>query len=567
MQQFSTIAILEQICQTKLKKLEQKGMNLGYDMPNAREFPIIKPALLNDTTQPLIIAEIKRNSPAKGHISTITNPTQLAQTYLTQGANAISVLCEEDYFHGSLLDLYAVKKALPNACILRKDFIIHKDEVAVSYYFGADMVLLIAALFMDKKQEFCEIYEELLAYNLTPLIEIHNLEEWRLICDMDLSRAIVGINTRNLKTFVINKMDAMKLRAQMPSDIAVLFESGIQSYYDGYMAGASGFQGILCGSFLVQNLDTDSKQDSPKAQTLEALINSFCFGAQKPIFATLLRRFHAKNAKRNDDFKRKSNESTSIPLVKVCGINNLEFLQASFSHADLLGFILTQRSARYVDKAFLRKAGEIYGAHFAAQGQYMPLRVGVVTKECVEYGMECLAEGLIDCLQFHDIPLSFFAENSNLESGSNESESYGAYPLESFINVSEMGAFPCYFGVNSLNLMANYMPNPMNQATTNTPPITLAQKRQPQAHFALWDSSGGRGMDIDCTQIQTFVQEYPILRGNLWLAGGIAKENLAAIIELSPMLIDICSGFEDSPGHKSIAKLNDFMECLGNLCE
>ena len=253
--QIDGIEILTQICETKKRKMQEKGISLGYDLPQKREFPLICPTLLNDRTAPFVIAEVKRKSPTKGHISTITEPTKLAQIYINQGANAISVLCEEDYFQGSLQDLYAIKRAFPQACILRKDFILHKDEARVSYLFGAAMVLLIVALFVDDMESFCAIYDELLAYNLTPLIEIHTLAEYNLIKDLNLEKAIVGINTRNLKTFQINKMEAMKLRAQIPKHIPVIFESGIQSEYDSFMAGSGGFQGILCGSFLVEQLD------------------------------------------------------------------------------------------------------------------------------------------------------------------------------------------------------------------------------------------------------------------------------------------------------------------------
>ena len=129
-------------------------------------FQSIRPTLLNDRTAPFVIAEVKRKSPTKGHISTITEPTKLAQIYINQGANAISVLCEEDYFQGSLQDLYAIKRAFPQACILRKDFILHKDEARVSYLF-VDMVLLIVALFVDDMESF--VPQMMNEPNLTPI--------------------------------------------------------------------------------------------------------------------------------------------------------------------------------------------------------------------------------------------------------------------------------------------------------------------------------------------------------------------------------------------------------------
>lgn len=560
-QQFNGIEILTQICETKKRKMQEKGVSLGYDLPHNRTLPLISPTLLKDKTTPFIIAEVKRKSPTKGHISTITEPTKLAQLYIEQGANAISVLCEEDYFQGSLKDLHAIKTAFPHACILRKDFILHKDETRVSYLFGADMVLLIVALFVDDMESFDIIYKELLAYNLTPLIEIHTLHEWNLIKELNLQRAIVGINTRNLKTFQINKMEAMKLRAHIPKHIPVIFESGIQSEYDSFMAGSSGFQGILCGSFLVEQLDKEyvypktnkhldsnnyttepsihqtmlKDQDSSNAaisqnNIIHGLKEAFNIGMNKTIIATLLQRFYAKNS----STKKKSYK----PLVKVCGINDIAFLQESLKYADLLGFILTSRSVRYVDMTFLQEAQKIYHAH----ADSMPLRVGVVTNECIEIGIKYLEQGLIDCLQFHDVPTSFCIESAIAK---DTHSFYGPYPLHTLYAKLNTKFLSFYPSINYKEL--------------------LHVEQGLQTHFALWDSSAGGGCDVDIAAIQEFITKHKVLQGNLWLAGGISTKNLQNILTLQPMLIDICSGFESSRGKKNISALKEFFTLLDNL--
>lgn len=536
MQQQNGMEILKQICDTKRMKLQEKGMNLGYTLPKERALPLIKPILLSDKTKPFIIAEVKRKSPTRGHISTITEPKTLVKTYLEQGASAISVLCEEDYFKGSLLDLYAIKEAFPQACILRKDFILHKDEARVSYLFGADIVLLIAALFVDDMESFCEIYNELLAYQLTPFIEIHTLQEWNLIKKLNLEKAIIGINTRNLKTFQINKMDAMKLRTQIPKHIPVIFESGIQSNYDGFMAGSSGFQGMLCGSFLVEALDNKNSSNLAKSNqsVLQNLIKAFKLGSKKQIFSKLLQRFYAKNQNTNNFHK---------PLVKACGINNLDFLQASFLHADMLGFILTKKSVRYVDRAFLQEATKCYEEYAKHKQQdSMILRIGVVTNECVDIGKEYLKEGLIDCLQLHDMPISFCFDKP-LEC--NTESNYGTYPIETFYNLLDEGILPFYPTINYKELLDT------NEAL--------------QTHFCLWDSSAGSGENLDIAKIQTFIAKHATLQGNLWLAGGISQVNLKDMLTLEPMLLDICSGFESARGEKSIAMMQEFFALLDSL--
>lgn len=544
--QIDGIEILTQICETKKRKMQEKGISLGYDLPQKREFPLIYPTSLNDKSAPFVIAEVKRKSPTKGHISTITEPTKLAQIYINQGANAISVLCEEDYFQGSLQDLYAIKRVFPQACILRKDFILHKDEARVSYLFGADMVLLIVALFVDDMESFCAIYDELLAYNLTPLIEIHTLAEYNLIKDLNLQKAIVGINTRNLKTFQINKMEAMKLRAQIPKHIPVIFESGIQSEYDSFMAGSGGFQGILCGSFLVEQLDKkeaflessgdlvlsyniDSKH-IPHYSIIHGLKQAFSIGANKAIFSTLLQRFYTKNHSMQKECYK--------PLIKVCGINDLEFLKESVKYADMLGFILTPKSMRYVERKFLQEAQKVYDTHKDS----MPLRVGVVTHECVEVGVKYLEEGLIDCLQLHDMPISFCIESEIVK----DIESfYGPYPLHTLYARLNAGLLPFYPSINYKEL--------------------LHVEKGLQTHFALWDSSAGSGCDIDIVAIQDFLAKHKTLQGNLWLAGGISAKNLQTILTLNPMLLDICSGFESQKGKKSIPSLKEFFDLLDSL--
>lgn len=544
--QIDGIEILTQICETKKRKMQEKGISLGYDLPQKREFPLIYPTLLNDKSAPFVIAEVKRKSPTKGHISTITEPTKLAQIYINQGANAISVLCEEDYFQGSLQDLYAIKRAFPQACILRKDFILHKDEARVSYLFGADMVLLIVALFVDDMESFCAIYDELLAYNLTPLIEIHTLAEYNLIKDLNLEKAIVGINTRNLKTFQINKMEAMKLRAQIPKHIPVIFESGIQSEYDSFMAGSGGFQGILCGSFLVEQLDKkeaflESSGDLVLSYNIDSkhilhysiihgLKQAFSIGANKAIFSTLLQRFYTKNHSMQKECYK--------PLIKVCGINDLEFLKESVKYADMLGFILTPESMRYVDRKFLQEAQKAFNTHKDS----MPLRVGVVTHECVEVGVKYLEEGLIDCLQLHDMSISFCIESEIVK----DIESfYGPYPLHTLYARLNAELLPFYPSINYKEL--------------------LHVEKGLQTHFALWDSSAGSGCDIDIVAIQDFLTKHKTLQGNLWLAGGISAKNLQTILTLKPMLLDICSGFESQKGKKSIPSLKEFFDLLDSL--
>ena len=232
----------------------------------------LNPPNLNDK---LIIAEIKRASPSAGQISTINNPSALAESYLQGGASAISVLCEESYFKGSLEDLQNVKHAHPHACLLRKDFITEIAQIKESYDFGADMVLLIAACFMGEENggfaQLKSLYEECLRLGITPLVEVHNACEADFIAP--LNARLIGINARNLRTFKIDKILAYnllpKIRAQNPQ-ARVIFESSLHCSFDGFVVGNLGFDGILCGSYLVRT-------PNPK-QALQGLKNALKVG-------------------------------------------------------------------------------------------------------------------------------------------------------------------------------------------------------------------------------------------------------------------------------------------------
>ena len=579
---FSSIKILDDICQKKYQKIQRVGVSFGYTVPNHRIFPIVKPKILDNKNASLIIAEVKRASPTQGRISDITNPLGLVEMYLKQGADAISVLCEEDYFKGSLLDLLNIKRTFPSACILRKDFIIMKEEIAISYLFGADMVLLIMAIFDNQLQKFQDIYNEVLSYNLTPFIEIHNIEEWNLISQIDsLDKAIIGINCRDLKTFEINKMNAIKLRAKIPSYIPIIFESGIKTCYDSFIAGNSGFQGILCGSFLVHSFDSiesnlhrDStlkqKQKSEKVRNQRSIVSlsnkhssdtvsqnydkdsqalmyikdAFIQGtSSKHIYYLLAKKLYDNN------ITLKPAQINKIkPLVKVCGINNIYFLQAAMCQADMLGFILTDKSPRYVKEDFLVQARTIIRE---SKGDAMPLCVGVVTQECLPIGLKLLKNDLLDCLQLHDMPICFYGQNLERCLGQSEDLWYGDFNL-SHCNAKELGfhqnMFPFYSSCDISQISCEEQKDYKELLT----------------HFILWDKSGGSGEKIDIAMLKSFLQKNPAFYQNLWLAGGIDVDNLYEILSLQPMIIDVCSGFEIQKGEKSIEKMQRFFKIFEN---
>lgn len=560
MKKFSDIEILEKICVKKLERLNNFGFSLGFKIPKEREVPLITPFIMQDSIesalestpkssqknkkQPFIIAEIKRASPTAGSISAIKEPINLAKTYVSQGANAISVLCEQDFFKGSLKDLQDVKNALPNACVLRKDFILHEGEVEISYKMGADMLLIIAAIFLQDFTRFRAILQEILRYKMTPLLEIHNLQELEFAMGLEkaiLRKTLLGINSRNLRTFKINAMDCMRLRARISQDFAVIFESGIESSFDSFIAASSGFSGILCGSYLVRNLD------SKDSNALNDLKTAFVKGLQNNFLERIVRKFETKNR----------------ALIKICGINNIDFLNECVRlGADLVGFILTKKSARYVDIEFLQKANEKLGnlkldsKISSSKNHNFPIKVGVVTKDCIEFGLKCLESGLLDCLQLHDVPLGFVID-SRLDSKQDFKAENGVVDSKvEIIENSELNSKNPKILYDNINLNSAFFAFYPSIST----PFSSLKTRKLRDKFILFDSSGGCAKSLDMESIKDFLAENEIFKKNLWLAGGISTHNLKQILNLNPMLIDICSSLESTKGVKDITKLKDFFD-------
>ncbi len=198
-----------------------------------------------------IIAEIKRASPSRGALNLEIQPAELARAYAEAGAAAISVLTEPHYFRGSLEDLRQVRRALDGSDmpvpLLRKDFIIDPYQLLEARTAGADAVLLIVAALEDAALD--ALYHQALELGLTPLVEVHTEEE--LARALKLRPAVVGINSRDLRTFQVDLGTAFRLRPMIPSDAVVVAESGVRSPADVRRLAEAGVQAVLVGEALV----------------------------------------------------------------------------------------------------------------------------------------------------------------------------------------------------------------------------------------------------------------------------------------------------------------------------
>ena len=202
-------------------------------------------ALVGDDIR--LIAEVKMASPSRGVLRTDLEPVELARTYARSGAAAISVLTEERYFGGSLEHLAAIREAVDNIPLLRKDFIFDPYQVYESRASGASALLLIVAILSRSQlSELLSLSHEL---GLACLVEVHNQAE--LEQAVTSGAQIIGINNRDLKTLAVDLETTGRLRPLVPKDRIVVSESGIKDRGDVRKLRQWGVDAMLVGEALV----------------------------------------------------------------------------------------------------------------------------------------------------------------------------------------------------------------------------------------------------------------------------------------------------------------------------
>jgi indole-3-glycerol phosphate synthase len=209
--------------------------------PRARDFV----AALR-SHRPAIIAEIKRGSPSKGDIMPGLDPATVAREYVATGAAAISVLTDV-HFKGTLDDLCAVRAAV-DVPLLRKDFIFDPYQVYEARAAGADCILLIAA--MLKEGEIRSLTALARELGMATLLESHDSAEFALA--QKVAAPLVGINNRDLHSFVTDIAVTERLLAHYKGDALIVTESGIDSPDDIRRLNAAGAHAFLIGESLLR---------------------------------------------------------------------------------------------------------------------------------------------------------------------------------------------------------------------------------------------------------------------------------------------------------------------------
>jgi len=197
-----------------------------------------------------VIAEAKKASPSKGVICPDFDPVAIARDYQAGGAQAISVLTDEPYFQGSLAYIPLVRAAV-SLPVIRKEFIIDEIQIREAALFGADAILLIAAI-LDE-QQIADYQELARSLGMDTLVEVHDQAEAAMA--MAAGSRLIGINNRNLKDFTMDLDTTFRVMAEIPKEIPVVSESGIRDHHDMERLARHGVTAALVGESLMRLAD------------------------------------------------------------------------------------------------------------------------------------------------------------------------------------------------------------------------------------------------------------------------------------------------------------------------
>ncbi len=203
---------------------------------------------------PAVIAELKKASPSKGVIRGAFPVGALAKQLARAGASALSVLTDEEFFQGSLANLVEASAATDLPC-LRKDFIIDEFQITEARAHHADAILLILAALDD--ETFRRLLDFSRALDLDAVCEVHDEEELKRA--LEGGADIIGVNSRNLKTFQVSLDVVLDMAASIPSHVLRVAESGIDNGAEIRELHTAGYQAFLIGEALMRAEDPGQK--------------------------------------------------------------------------------------------------------------------------------------------------------------------------------------------------------------------------------------------------------------------------------------------------------------------
>jgi indole-3-glycerol phosphate synthase len=243
--------ILDTIVKRKREEvdtLRKKGVQIPAPY-NEKEIPPprgFRQALI-DYPGIAIIAEAKKASPSKGLICPDFDPVVIAKNYEQNGAQAISVLTDVDFFQGSLSYLLQVREAV-SLPVLRKEFIIDPLQIDEAHMCGADAILLMASI-LDTYQ-LQDFQDHAASYSIDCLVEVHDEKELESV--LKTKATLIGVNNRNLKDFSMDTKTTFRLKKLIPEHIVVVGESGLKTRADLQRLQEAGVAAALIGETLMR---------------------------------------------------------------------------------------------------------------------------------------------------------------------------------------------------------------------------------------------------------------------------------------------------------------------------
>lgn len=252
----ATMNFLDEIVQHRREHVERAKESISLSEMRERALSrraeakafALRAAIADRKNKLAVIAEFKRASPSKGNIRMQADSATMARTYEQNGAAAISVLTEEDFFRGSLADLQAVKAAV-QIPVLRKDFIVDEYQVFETAAAGADAFLLIVAALDDEHlASLRRLGEDEL--QMDALVEVHTVDEMRRA--VSCGAKLIGVNNRNLRTFAVSLEVSAECLAAAPANSILINESGLSENAELLRLRNAGFHGFLIGEALMR---------------------------------------------------------------------------------------------------------------------------------------------------------------------------------------------------------------------------------------------------------------------------------------------------------------------------
>ncbi|WP_025125772.1 indole-3-glycerol phosphate synthase TrpC [Myroides odoratimimus] len=243
--------ILEQIkAHKRIEVAQRKTIKSIAELRNTPLYnrtPIDFKACITAKNNRAIIAEFKRQSPSKGIIHPNANITEIVKGYEANGAAALSILNDSQFF-GALPTDFANARASVNLPLLQKDFILDEYQIEEAKSIGADAILLIAKMLPIERVKVLTDYAHQLG--LQVLLETHTEEEIR--CHLHTEFDLIGINNRDLNTFEVNIQHSIALANLLPQQAVKIAESGIQNAATLLELADNGFSGFLMGEYFMK---------------------------------------------------------------------------------------------------------------------------------------------------------------------------------------------------------------------------------------------------------------------------------------------------------------------------